>query len=381
MAGPALIAGGGIAGLTLSLALARRGRRSRIVERAPALEATGAGVQLSPNAGRALEALGLGPALDAVATRPEAVSIVDAPSGRRLKRVTLGASAERRWGAPYRVLHRADLQTVLLDAIKAAGDVEITLGAEARAVAETGDGVSLEIAHATGGGETLEGDWLAGADGLRSVIRRAVKLPTAVGGSGLKAWRAVLPASALPAAFDLAEVTLWLGPGAHLVVYPVRKGREANVVVIGDDRVSGPAALAASWASPARELIAAGPDWTPWPLHDRPPDARMHRGRVALVGDASHAAMPSLAQGAGFAIEDAAVLARLVASEAQNPFAAYQDARLMRVARLQSEARRQIRIDHLRGLAASARNTALMLAPESALLRGLDWIYGWRDAG
>jgi salicylate hydroxylase len=381
MAGPALIAGGGIAGLTLALALARRGKPSQIVERASALEATGAGVQLSPNAGRVLDALGLGPALDAVATRPEAVSIVDAPSGRRLKRITLGPSAERRWGAAYRVLHRADLQSVLLDAIEQAGGVEITLGAEARAVAETGTGVALEIAHATGGGETLHGTWLAGADGLRSLVRRAVKLPTALGGSGLKAWRAVLPAAALPTAFDMSEVTLWLGPGAHLVVYPVRRGREANVVVIGDDRADGPAALAASWASPARELIAAAPGWTPWPLHDRPPDARMHRGRIALLGDASHAALPSLAQGAGFAIEDAAVLARLVCSDPRDPFAAYQEARLMRVARMQSAARRQIRVDHLKGLAATARNAALTLAPDAALLRGLDWIYGWRDAG
>ncbi|RXF69259.1 FAD-dependent monooxygenase [Hansschlegelia zhihuaiae] len=381
MEGPALIAGGGIAGLTLALALARRGRPSRLFERAPALEATGAGVQLSPNAGRILEALGLGPALDAIATRPEAVSIVDAPSGRRLKRITFGALAERRWGAPYRVLHRADLQAALLEAIAAAGAVEITLGAELRDMRETADGVAIDIAHATGGGETVEGGWLAGADGLRSVVRRAVKLPTSVGGSALKAWRAVLPASALPTAFDMAEVTLWLGPGAHLVVYPVRKGREANVVVIGDDRAAGPAELAASWAAPARELIAAGPAWTPWPLHDRPPDARMHRGRIALVGDASHAALPALAQGAGFAIEDAAVLARLVASDIADPFAAYQSARLMRVARMQTQARKQMRIDHLSGLAAMARNAALAAAPEAALRRGLDWIYGWRDQG
>lgn len=375
----ALIAGGGIGGLTLALALARRGHASHIVERALELEATGAGVQLSPNAGHVLERLGLASALDAVASRPEAVSITDGPSGRRLKRLTLGASAERRWGAPYRVLHRADLQAALIEAIGRAGGVEVRLGTEVRAVRETASGVALDVAG--GGASTIEGSWLAGADGLRSVVRRAVKLPTAVGGPGLKAWRAVLPARALQRAFDIDEVSLWLGPSAHVVVYPVRKGREANVVVIGDDGAARPGEVVARWAAPARELIAASANWTPWPLHDRLPDARMHRGRIALMGDAAHAALPSLAQGAAFAIEDAAVLARLVAEGGPDPFAAYDKARLMRVARLQTEARRQMRIDHMSGVAAAARNVALAVAPEAALIRGLDWMYGWRDAG
>lgn len=380
MEGPALIAGGGIAGLTLALALARRGVTSKLFERAAALEDAGAGVQLSPNAGRVLEALGLGPALDAVATRPEGVSICDALSGNRLKRLTLGASAERRWRASYRVVHRADLQAALAEAVKAAGTTEISLGTEIRSVEETEHGVTLETATAQGAG-VVEGAWLAGCDGLRSIVRRAVKLPTSVSGTGLKAWRAVLPASAVPAAFDMREVTVWLGPKAHLVLYPVRKGREANVVIIGDDRVSSPANYAERWAAPARELIAAAPGWTPWPLHDRSPDARLTRGRIALLGDAAHAALPSLAQGAAFAIEDAAVLARLVAEGGPDPFGAYQEARIMRVAKLQMNSRRQIRIDHLSGAAAAARNAALRLAPEAALIRGLDWIYGWRDAG
>jgi salicylate hydroxylase len=378
--GPALIAGGGIAGLTLALALARRNVTSKLFERAAALEEAGAGVQLSPNAGRVLEALGLGPALDAVATRPEGVSICDALTGSRLKRLTLGANAERRWGAPYRVVHRADLQAALAEAVEAAGATEILLGIEIRSVEETKGGVTLETATAQGAG-VAEGAWLAGCDGMRSVVRRAVKLPTAVAGTGLKAWRAVLPASAVPAAFDMREVTVWLGPKAHLVLYPVRKGREANVVVIGDDRVSGPAEFAERWAAPARELIAATPSWTPWPLHDRSPDARLKRGRIALLGDAAHAALPSLAQGAAFAVEDAAVLARLIAEGGPDPLGAYQEARIMRVAKLQMNSRRQIRIDHLSGAAATARNAALGLAPEAALIRGLDWMYGWRDAG
>ncbi|WP_020177968.1 FAD-dependent monooxygenase [Methylopila sp. M107] len=377
----ALIAGGGIAGLTLALALARRGLTAQLIERAPRLEETGAGVQLSPNAGRVLDGLGLGGALDAVAVRPEAVAIVDAGTGRTLRRLPLGAAAERRWGAPYRVVHRADLQTLLLKAARASGRVEFLLGTSLERVRETGERVEIDVAGLNAG--ALSGDWLAGCDGLRSVAREAVKLPTSVAPSGLTAWRATMPANSLPAAFDQACVSVWLGGGAHMVVYPVRRGGRANVVLIGDDSADAPATLVAGWAAPAREAIAAGADgWTPWPLFDRPPDARMQAGRVALVGDAAHPAFPSLAQGAGFAIEDAAVLARLVADRGvPEALPAYQEARLRRVARMQSAARRQMRIDHLSGVAAKARNAALRLAPDAALIGGLDWIYGWRDAG
>jgi salicylate hydroxylase len=377
--GPALIAGAGPGGLTLALALARRGVASRVIERAAMLEETGAGVQLSANAGRVLDSLGLGPALDAVSTRPEAVSIADALSGRTLKTLPFGRAAERRWGAPYRVIHRADLQEALLEAIASESAIDLILGTEVKDARETDDGVALDVATADGPA-AIEGGWLAGADGLRSVVRRALKLPTGVRSRGLVAWRAVTPAAATPKTFKSLNVTIWMGPGAHLVVYPLRKGREANVVVIGDERASGAPEIVASWAQPARDLVGAATHWTPWPLFDRSPDARLRRGRIALIGDAAHAALPTLAQGAAFAIEDAATLARLVAAEGPDPLGAYEAARLMRVARMQVQARRQIEINHMAGMRARARNAALMLAPTSALLRRYDWIYGWKDA-
>ncbi len=376
----ALIAGGGVAGLALALALGRRGLVSTLFERAARLDEVGAGVQLSPNAGRALGALGLDDQLDAVSTRPEAVVIRDALSGRVLKRLTLGAQAERRWGAPYRVIHRADLQATLFRALRAVGSCEIRLASELRGVRASEDGVQIEVADASGEA-AFAGDWLAGCDGLRSVARGAIGLATEVGAAGLKAWRATVAAEAAPAAFDPRTVGVWLGPGAHLVVYPVRRGREANIVLIGDHKAEAPLALAGRWTPSARAFAEPEAGWTPWPLRDRTPDARMQQGRIALLGDAAHAALPSLAQGAGFAIEDATVLARLVAE--RGPVAAlpaYEAARRPRCSRMQAGARTQIRIDHLSGPAAAARNAALALAPEAALIRGLDWIYGWRDA-
>lgn len=380
MASRVLIAGAGIGGLTTALALARRGVPCEIVERAPVLEAAGAGVQLSPNASRVLDALGLGPALDAVAVRPEGVTIADALRGRTLKDLPLGRAAERRWSAPYRVVHRADLQAALLDAVRAESATTLSFAAEVTDAVETASGVALDVA-VNGVPDRRDGDVLIGADGLRSVVRRAVKLPTAVRSAGLTAFRAVLPASALPSAFAPDRVTLWLGPGAHVVVYPVRAAREANVVLIGAEGAARPSERVSRWAEPARTLVAAAPVWSEWPLFDRATDPRMRRGRIALLGDASHAALPSLAQGAAFAIEDAAVLARLIAAGGGDPLGAYEAARLMRVMRLPGAARRQIRVDHLAGLAAQARNLALSAAPTGALLGGLDWLYGWRDEG
>lgn len=376
MAPRVLIAGAGIGGLTAAVALARRGVGSSVFEREAVLQAAGAGVQLSPNASRVLDALGLGPALDAVAVRPEAVTIAEARKGRTLAELPLGRSAESRWGAPYRTVHRADLQNVLLEAAVAAPEITLTLGAAAAEAEDAAEGARLMLSN----GAAHDGDLLIGADGLRSAVRRAVKLPTEPRATGLTALRAVVPAEALPPAFRGPRVSAWLSAGQHMVVYPVRRGQQANVVLIGPLGAASAEERVADWAEPARRLVAAATAWTDWPLFDRAPDARMRRGRIALIGDASHAALPSLAQGAAFAIEDAAVLARLIGDGNRDPLGQYERTRLMRVMRLAPASRRQIAIDHMGGLAAHARNLALSAAPTGALLGGLDWIYGWKDA-
>lgn len=375
---PVLIAGAGIGGLTLALALARRGVACEVFERTAILSEVGAGVQLAPNASRVLDGLGLGPALDAAASRPEGVRIVAAESGRLLRRLPLGATATRRWGAPYRVIHRADLHAVLAQAVEAEAGATLHLGCAVTS-AETLDGGAAFTLMRDGATERREGRFGLGADGLRSAVRGALKLPAAVRETGLVAYRAVVAAERLPAAFPLDQVSVWLAPGAHLVLYPVRCGREANVVLIGALGSATPTDRVARWAEPARALVAAAETWTEWPLFDRPAAPRLRRGALALLGDAAHATLPSLGQGAAFAIEDAATLARLIAEDGPDPLGAYEKARLMRVGRLPDASRRQARIDHLGGLAATARNLALAAAPTAALLGGLDWLYGWRD--
>lgn len=377
---PVLIAGAGIGGLTAALALRRRRIPVHVVERAPRLEEFGAGLQISPNAGRVIKALGLSDALDRVSVRPAALRFIDGRSGRPLADLPLGPAAEKRWGAPYRVVHRADLQRVLLEACEA-HDVPITLDTEFVECAETPERV---IAQTRTGGqdETLPARLLVGADGLRSAVRAAVGMGDPPVFSGQIAWRAILPIRARP------ETGVWLGPGAHLVSYPL-DGERLNLVAVtrgqagadGWSQKRDPAELATAfrnWSPTVQKLIKAAPEWRAWPLYDRAPDGIAPTGRITLLGDAAHPMLPHLAQGAAMAIEDAAALVHALTETANDVDALrrYERTRRPRTARAQKEARRNGTINQLSGPAALARNFALSRAGPERLAARFDWLYG-----
>ncbi len=392
---PVAIVGAGIAGLTLSLALARRGIRSRIVERAAVLAEVGAGLQLSPNASRLLIDLGLGPALDAAAVRPEALAVRDARGGGEIVRLPLGAAVEAAYGAPYLVIHRADLQAALLAAVRGSDAITLDLGATLDEVV-TVDG-TVGVRSRAGDQEPVR--WsveaLVGADGVRSWTRGNVLGAGPAVYTGRTAWRATLPIETVPDRGDLSSVSgLWLGAKAHLVHYPVKGGREINLVAAVDDAwrdegwdVPGdPDVLQRAfrtWPDPVRRLLAAPASWRKWALCGAPPDAPWTRGRIALIGDAQHAMLPFVAQGGAMAIEDAAVLARHIA-DGQGPMearlAAFAAARGARVRAVVATARRNATVYHLSGLPAVARNAALRAMGPKGLARSMDWIWGWRDA-
>jgi salicylate hydroxylase len=376
---PVVIVGGGIGGLTLALALARRGMSARVLERAPALAEIGAGLQLSPNACRLLDRLSLGAALDAVSIEPDRLRMYDGRSGGLVVTLPLGA-ARRRWGAPYRLLHRADLQSVLREAVAAAG-VEIGLGQEVTGFVPQEDGVTAD----TAAGVPIAGRVLIGADGLGSSVRRALGDARPPAPSGMTGWRALIPAANWPVAIARDEVALWLGAGGHLVAYPLRGGGVLNLVACipetrGDADEDNLRRFFATWGPAARAIVAAGEGWTPWPLLDRPSGHFPGRGRVAVIGDAAHPALPHLAQGAAMAIEDAVLLAARLAEMPDDPPAAlrrFERARTSRVARVQREARRNGRIYALGPLPAAARNLALRAMGPDAVLGRLDWLYGF----
>ncbi|HEX8665895.1 MAG TPA: FAD-dependent oxidoreductase [Beijerinckiaceae bacterium] len=386
--GSAVVAGAGIGGLTAALALARRGWDVTLVERRTGFPEEGAGIQLSPNASRVFIDLGLGPALARAAAEPARVVIRAAASGHEIGTVALGPFMRERFGAPYYVIHRADLQTLLLDAVRGA-NVRLLMGRAVIGVRDASGSASVTIENAAGARETLEADLAVAADGLWSRLRAAGEDWREPQYQGFAAWRATIPRAAAPEEFAGNETGLWLGPTSHVVHYPVAGGRLLNVVAVErrDTPVEGwavpgdPAELLAAFAGaapPLRSLLAAVPEWQVWSLFDLPA-AGMRRGRLALLGDAAHPVLPFLAQGGALAIEDAAVLARTLA-EADVPEAlqAYERARLPRARRVQKAARRNGAAYHAAGLKALVRNLVIRRLGPEGIARRYAWLYGWR---
>jgi len=343
------IVGGGIAGLASGLALANMGATATLFEQATKFEEVGAGLQLGPNAVRALEALEAWDAVSPSTYAPPAIHIRDGISGRLLKEVELGRAFAARFGQPYRVAHRADLHEGLLAALKVRRSVDINLG--------------KAVSH-----NDLTGEIVA-ADGINSPTRLglfpasgAICLPE-------KIYRALLP---MPELRGIAAecVNLWLFPQGHVVHYPVSGGKKFNLVAVtqGDQPVSHFARAAAE----LRALLAMVPIWLEWPGAYVPALPNWGHGNVRLIGDAAHGTLPFLAQGAAMALEDAVALGKVKAN-----LVIYEAMRRARVARLHRETLRNGKIYHLQGMAALARNTALRAMPQSLFLQRLAWIYDW----
>lgn len=388
-----IVAGAGIAGLSAALALARAGMRVTVFEQAEKLEEAGAGLQLSPNATRVLIALGLRDRLEAVAVRPQGIRVMAGGTGREIARIPLGDDIERRYGAPYFAMHRGDLQSALRDAAADELDVDVVLGVRVEEFAAHVKGVSVLGKR---GANVLDerGIALVGADGIWSTVAERLHLQAAPTFRHRTAWRALVPADAAPPEFRVPLVHLWLGHDAHLVHYPIRSGRLINIVGIVHDEWSGTGWSAEgdrheilrrfarwTWSEKARALLALPERWLKWALYDRKVPFRGSRLPVTLIGDAAHPMLPFLAQGAGMAIEDSAVLADMLAKYLDDPsdaMRAYEGARWHRTMRAQQAARRQARIYGLTGPEALVRNLAMRAMGGENLRGRYNWIYSWR---
>lgn len=389
-----LVAGAGIGGLSTALMLAQSGFRVTLLEQAERLEETGAGIQLSPNATAILIALGLGPRLRADVFVPEAVAI-KAATGSTLARIPLGAEAERRYRAPYWSIHRADLQSALLEAVQGNPDISLRLGTRVEDFVVHSHGVSVAC-HSRARSADEHGIALIAADGLWSALRPRLDHRAKPRFARRTAWRALVPASTVDAEFRAAEVQLWLGRSAHIVHYPVKTGALINIVAIVDDDWSEPGWTASGdrdellaryspwrWCAPVRDFLALPDRWLKWALYDVPPLSHWSQGPVALLGDAAHPMLPFLAQGAAMAIEDAAVLANCMGRYSHDIASAmrrYERARRRRTAKVQNAARSNGRIYHMGATEAVLRNMFLRLAGGKALLRSYNWLYDWKTA-
>ena len=392
------IAGAGIGGLTAALALARQGFRIVVLEKAERLEESGAGLQLSPNASRVLIDLGLQPRLAPRAVTPEAISIMSARSGGEIARLPLGEAATARAGAPYWVVHRADLQAALQAEVIDHPDIELRLGCQFEDVASHAKG--LTVAHRSSATRQQElALALVGADGIWSSVRNHLFPKVQPQFSGLIAWRGTLDAAQLPREYAARRVQLWMGPNAHLVAYPISGAQQINVVAVvpgtwnrpgwsapGDIAEIKNAFASSPWPGAARMMVGAVDSWRKWALFTVPERSEWTAGASALLGDAAHAMLPFAAQGAGMAIEDAAVLARCLGEtqrEGGPTIAAamqrYARLRRSRVARMARAARSAGQIYHLTGPVAFARDLTIRAMGAKRLLARQNWIYDWRD--
>jgi salicylate hydroxylase len=349
------IIGGGIGGLTAALAFLRHGVEATVYEQASALGDIGAGIQLSPNAIKTYRALGIEAAIDAIGFETENQIVRSWRSGRIISQQKRKDVMRRRFGAPYYTAHRADLLETLSRAVPG-GNVH--LAARCVGVEDRGDSAVARFAD----GREVEADLIVGADGIHSVVRAGL-----IGGdsphfTGLICWRGLVPIESVPEGISRVDGCSWWGPHGHIVHYPVRRGELMNFVAHYESAAWTEESWTTEcdlgelietykgWNASLLSLIACSDHYYKWALYDRDPLERWSKGRVTLLGDAAHAMLPYLAQGACMAIEDGYVLAEAIARSPDDMAAAlalYESRRVPRARRTVLGSRFRAQENHL----------------------------------
>jgi len=313
-----LIAGAGIGGLTAALALLQRGVDVTVFEQAAELKDLGAGIQIAANGSRVLIELGLEERLQPVVCEASSKQVRLWNTGQTWKLFDLGEDSIARFGAPYWMVHRGDLHSVLLEAVRNLKPDAVVVNARVTGFTQDEHGATLTLAD----GRTARGDALVGADGVHSLLRSQMFRSPNARFTGLMAWRGLAPMERLDPELRHSVGTNWVGPGGHVITYPLRANTLLNFVGL----VENAEWTSESWteAGTRAECKADFEGWHPliheiidsldtpfrWALVQRDPLPVWTQGRVTLLGDACHPALPFLAQGAIMAIEDGLILAR-----------------------------------------------------------------------
>jgi salicylate hydroxylase len=380
-----LIVGGGLGGLTTALALARHGRSARVLEGASEFGAIGYGIQFGPNVFHVFDRIGLSDKVRAAADSPPAVLMLDALTGKELVRIPTGASFRARFKYPYIIVHRIDLHNILLDACRRSDRIELVADAMVSGFEDRGDDVALTTAD----GRSFSGPAAVAADGFRSLFRAQLIGDGEPRPIGYVALRSIVPIGELHVDVPREHVVLWGGPGFHVVHYPLRHGAEFNIVAVFRTSTHAEKRDAASYraelehtyrdAHPSMRGLIAMMDLR-WrgSVGDRDPVRHWHKGRIVLLGDAAHAPLQSLAQGAGMAIEDGFCLGESIEATGGDftaAFRRFEAARLLRTARVQLESRALWPFYHAEGIAREVRNESVAEWDEAHMFDCLSWLY------
>ncbi len=388
----AAIIGAGIGGLATAIALAQTGWHVRVFERRPALEAVGAGIQMSPNACKVLKSLGVLDTLLPTTFAPQAIEMRMGLSGRQVFSLPLKDVAKTRWGGPYVHVHRGDLLTCLLDRAQAMAEITIVVNANATQVHQNPN-PTVQFAD----GSKVTSDLVVVADGMNSTLASQVVPASAPQFSGCIAWRTTIPMDQLNNA-PPPTACAWVGPGKHAVTTRIRGGTMANFVGIVETKERAPEswrhtgdraqALAdfAGWDACLVEILTKAPDLFCWSLMERAPLVKWGQGAVTLLGDAAHPMLPSMAQGAAAALEDGVALAAcLVGADVPKAIAKFQRYRQPRAARVQAMSAANLKLFHRRSWITQLGTygpAALAAAINPNLLhRRQDWVYGHDPLG
>jgi salicylate hydroxylase len=362
---PLIIAGGGIAGLAAALALGERD--AEIYEQAPAFTQTGAGIQIGPNAVRALQKLGAWDAVEPCTLRPKTIHFKDGLTGQSLTQIPLGDMFSSRFGAHYHVAHRAGLHAGLLSVVRSKPNLALHLGHSLEHFESGTHDVQLRLKN-----QSRRTPALIIADGIQSRLRQSVLPQQQALSAGVTFHRALLPLNNFP-----TDVTVWMLPRGHVVHYAVGNPAQLNIIAITP--------VGESWAEffqpatpPLLEIIEhAQEHFTPWPALYVQPLQKWTIGHALLLGDAAHGTLPYMAQGAAMALEDAACLKQALSSapSLRDAFAETAARRIPRTKRLHVETVKTGKIYHAKEPLRTLRNLAFKKMPLALLLRRLDWLY------
>ena len=381
-----IVVGGGIGGLAAAQALTQQGIAVLLLEQADHIGEIGAGIQLGPNAYAALDALRAGAAARSRSVFTDHLIMMDAVDAHEVARIEVGDAFRERFGNPYGVIHRADIHLSILEAVQNNPLIQFKTSVRIERIEQDDDGVTLTDSN----GNFYRADAVIGCDGVRSVVRDALHgEPPRV--TGHVVYRAVVDEKDMPEDLRVNAPMLWAGPRCHLVHYPLRGGKQYNLVVTFHSKeqeewgvTEGSKEEVLSYFEGIhprpRQMLDRPTSWRRWATADREPVEKWGEGRVTILGDAAHPMTQYLAQGACSALEDAVVLGQAIKQcnfDLASAFLLYETIRIPRTARILWSAREMGRLYHAKGVERQVRNQLWDGRTQEQFYDAMQWLYGW----